>query len=100
MKSVRWGSVATTVTLMAAMSLSSPAKGGEAPPDSAKAGKEAYSRGSAFFNLGQYAKAMEAWQHGYELTNEPSFLYNLGQAARLSNDPERAIFFYNGLSSK
>jgi len=97
-KAVLWASIGPVLGIMALAMMFVPSAAEAADPgaDNAKAAKEAYSRGSAFFNLGQYTKAIEAWQHGYELTSEPSFLYNLGQAARLSNDPDRALFFYKG----
>ncbi len=61
--------------------------------DAAKA-RELFTQGNTFFDLGQFDKAIDAWQRGYQLKNDPGFLYNIGQAYRTMGDPEKAIFFY------
>jgi hypothetical protein len=62
--------------------------------DDAAAARELFNQGNTFFDLGQFDKAIDAWQHGYQLKNDPGFLYNIGQAYRTMGDPEKAIFFY------
>jgi hypothetical protein len=56
--------------------------------------KEMFRQGSVYFDLGQYDRAIEVWQRGYEEKQDPSFLYNLAQAYRLSGDSRKAILFY------
>lgn len=56
--------------------------------------RELFQQGSVFFDTGQFAKAIEVWQRGYEEKQDPGFLYNMAQAYRLSGDPRKAVFFY------
>ncbi len=62
--------------------------------DDAATARELFTQGNTFFDLGQFDKAIDAWQRGYQLKNDPGFLYNIGQAYRTMGDPEKAIFFY------
>jgi len=62
--------------------------------DDADTARELFTQGNTFFDLGQFDKAIDAWQRGYQLKNDPGFLYNIGQAYRTMGDPEKAIFFY------
>ena len=55
---------------------------------------EAYKEGTAAFNLGQWDKAIEAWQRGYKLKPDSVFLYNIAQAYRKAGDLDQAVFFY------
>jgi hypothetical protein len=67
---------------------------GVARADDAGKARELFTQGNTFFDLGQFDKAIDAWQHGYQLKNDPGFLYNIGQAYRMTGDAEKAIFFY------
>jgi len=58
--------------------------------------KELFQQGTTLFNLGEFDKAIEAWQDGYKQKPDPGFLYNIGQAYRLKGDANKAIFFYRG----
>ncbi len=58
--------------------------------------KELFQQGTTLFNLGEFDKAIEAWQDGYKAKPDPGFLYNIGQAYRLKGDANKAIFFYRG----
>jgi len=40
----------------------------------------AFLEGSKYYELGQYPKAIERFEHAWELSNEPLLLFNLGQA--------------------
>jgi Tetratricopeptide repeat len=80
------------VVLAAALSAFLAASGARA--DDAAAARELFTQGNTFFDIGQFDKAIDAWQRGYQLKNDPGFLYNIGQAYRTMNDPEKAIFFY------
>ena len=67
---------------------------GMARADDAATARELFNQGNTFFDLGQFDKAIDAWQRGYQLKNDPGFLYNIGQAYRTMGDPEKAVFFY------
>jgi hypothetical protein len=64
--------------------------------DDTQRAKELFQEGTTLFNLGEFDKAIEAWQEGYKAKPDPGFLYNIGQAYRLKGDPTKAIFFYRG----
>lgn len=70
------------------------------PPGDNAAGtaraKELFEQGTTLFNVGEFDKAIEAWQAGYKEKPDPGFLYNIGQAYRLKGDSQKAIFFYRG----
>src|SRR4029079_863323 len=55
-----------------------------------------FQQGSRYYDLGQFDKAIEAWQQGYDQKPDPGFLYNIAQAYRQKQDPAKAIFFYKG----
>jgi tetratricopeptide (TPR) repeat protein len=44
--------------------------------------------------LKEYKAAIEEFEAAYRLKPDPVFLYNLGQAYRLADDPEQALHFY------
>lgn len=56
--------------------------------------KQHYESGLAHFNLQEYKQAIDEFQAAYRLKPDPVFLYNLGQAYRLDQNPERALYFY------
>jgi hypothetical protein len=62
--------------------------------DDAQKARELFTQGNTFFDLGQFEKAIDAWQQGYQLKNDPGFLYNIAQAYRTQGDAQKAIFFY------
>jgi Tetratricopeptide repeat len=62
--------------------------------DDAQKARELFTQGNTFFDLGQFDKAIDAWQQGYQLKNDPGFLYNIAQAYRTQGDAQKAIFFY------
>jgi tetratricopeptide (TPR) repeat protein len=53
-----------------------------------------YDAGMAHFNLREYKLAIDEFQAAYRLRPEPVLLYNLGQAYRLAEDTEQALYFY------
>jgi hypothetical protein len=55
-----------------------------------------FQQGSKYYDLGQFDKAIEAWQQGYDQKPDPGFLYNIAQAYRQKQDATKAIFFYKG----
>jgi hypothetical protein len=62
--------------------------------DDAQKARDLFTQGNTFFDLGQFDKAIEAWQQGYQLHPDPGFLYNIAQAYRTMGDAQKAIFFY------
>src|SRR5438045_4187271 len=64
--------------------------------DDAQRAKELFEEGTRYFDLGQFDKAIDAWQAGYREKADPRFLYNIAQAYRLAGDASKAIFFYKG----
>lgn len=53
-----------------------------------------YEAGMAHFNLEEWDAAVSEWEAGYRLKPLPEFMFNIGQAYRKSNRPEKAITFY------
>jgi hypothetical protein len=62
--------------------------------DDAQKARELFTQGNTYFDIGQFDKAIDAWQTGYQLKNDPGFLYNIAQAYRTMGDAQKAIFFY------
>ena len=53
-----------------------------------------FESGLARYNLKEYKAAIEEFEAAYRLKPDPVFLYNLGQAYRLDDQPDQAIHFY------
>ena len=81
--------------MVACASLRLPPSPGAAPQDAEKA-RQLFQQGSKYYDLGQFDKAIEAWQQGYDQKPDPGFLYNIAQAYRQKQDAAKAIFFYKG----
>ena len=84
-------------TLLALLILALPAVASADLPSGAEANRqarEAFAQGSRAFDLGEWDRAIEAWQKGYEIKPDPVFLYNIAQAQRLTERYDKAIFFY------
>jgi hypothetical protein len=62
----------------------------------AEKARQLFQQGSKSYDLGQFDKAIEAWQQGYDQKPDPGFLYNIAQAYRQKQDAAKAIFFYKG----
>jgi hypothetical protein len=84
---------AVLAVLVSGLSHAPPARADEAQTQRAK---ELFQQGTTLFNIGEFDKAIEAWQQGYKERPDPGFLYNIGQAYRLKGDGPKAIFFYRG----
>jgi tetratricopeptide (TPR) repeat protein len=56
--------------------------------------REHYAKGTSYFDLGRYDDAITEYSLAYEARNEPTLLYNIGQAHRLANHPALALRFY------
>jgi hypothetical protein len=90
MSSVRTASLGLVVAAIVA-SAAAPAQA----QDAEKA-RQLFQQGSKYYDLGQFDKAIEAWQQGYDQKPDPGFLYNIAQAYRQKQDATKAIFFYKG----
>jgi tetratricopeptide (TPR) repeat protein len=53
-----------------------------------------YQRASRDYDLGKFGDAIDEYQTIYEIDGDPVMLYNLAQAYRLSDQPDRALQFY------
>ncbi len=84
---------ASLVALMVAMVLVA-SSATPARADDAQRARDLFTQGNTYFDLGQFDKAIDAWQNGYQLKNDPGFLYNIAQAYRTMGDAQKAVFFY------
>ncbi|MCA1664623.1 MAG: hypothetical protein LC659_10200 [Myxococcales bacterium] len=68
----------------------------DAKPEDPKiaAARQHYEAGLAHYNLEEYRDAVVEFEAAYRLRPDPVFLYNLGQAYRLGDNPEQALHFY------
>lgn len=58
--------------------------------------KEQLQKGHVAYNLGHYSEAAECYEKAYRFVQDPALLFNVGQAWRLANEPEKAISAYKG----
>jgi tetratricopeptide (TPR) repeat protein len=73
-----------------------PAKAGKVAPASgqAEAAKEHFAAGRRFYDLGNFAQALESYTAAYQAMPLPAFLFNIAQCHRQLSDFSRARFFY------
>jgi tetratricopeptide (TPR) repeat protein len=69
---------------------------GSAPLDAAQKQeiRAHYQRASRAYDLSKFLDAIDEYQVIYEIDGDPVMLYNLAQAYRLAEQPEKAIQFY------
>jgi tetratricopeptide (TPR) repeat protein len=53
-----------------------------------------YEAGRKAYDVGDFDRAIELWKRAFEESDDPSFLYDIGQAYRQKKEFERSIFFY------
>lgn len=58
------------------------------------AARKAFSEGQRYYNLNQYAEALDAFKRAYWNYEEPTFLYNIAQCHRALKHKAEAIEFY------
>src|SRR6476469_6835022 len=87
---VRTASVSLVVAALVALAA------GPAQAEDAEKARQLFQQGSKYYDVGQFDKAIEAWQQGYDQKPDPGFLYNIAQAYRQKQDAAKAIFFYKG----
>jgi tetratricopeptide (TPR) repeat protein len=61
-----------------------------------KQARQAFELGKKAYTVGDFDHAIELWKEGYELKDDPIFLYNIAQAYRQKGDSAKAIFYYRG----
>jgi hypothetical protein len=87
----------TAVIVVAALSgaviVGESAAQAQAEDKSAQA-RKAFEDGKKAYNLGDFDKAVELWKAGYDIKDDPVFLFNIAQAYRQKQDYAKAIFFY------
>jgi len=81
----------STAAIITLALLLAPARA-ETPADAEA--RRLYQDGTKAYNLGDYADAIAAYKEAYRLVANPFFLYNIGQAHRLSGDLASAGRFY------
>lgn len=62
--------------------------------DPTEKAKQLYTEGKRYYDVADYAHAIEAWKQAYVLSSAAMLLYNIGQAYRLSGDCASALRFY------
>jgi len=83
---------ATTVaTLVLALLLGFTAR---AYADDVAKARDHYKRGSTLYYLQRYLEAAAEYERAFELRDDPSLLFNIGQAYRLGGDGQKAIGAY------
>jgi len=85
-----------TVTLSVVVAALVALAAAPAQAQDAEKARQLFQQGSKYYDLGQFDKAIEAWQQGYDQKPDPGFLYNIAQAYRQKQDATKAIFFYKG----
>jgi hypothetical protein len=59
-------------------------------PEVKAQGRQLYDQGLTDYNLGHYTKALGAFENGYRIWHDPSFLFNIAQCERAMNQYEDA----------
>src|SRR4051812_36799474 len=85
-----------SLSLVVAALIAFAAAPAQAQAQDAEKARQLFQQGSKYYDLGQFDKAIEAWQQGYDQKPDPGFLYNIAQAYRQKQDAPKAIFFYKG----
>ncbi len=62
--------------------------------ESALLAKEHFRRGTKLYNLGHYLEAAQEYEAAYQAKDSPALLYNLGQAYRAAEQPDKALAAY------
>src|SRR5437667_6957916 len=60
----------------------------------AAAARSLYMQGTAAYNIGEFAEAVEKFKAAYKLRPEPAFLYNIAQSYRHLKEHSQALFSY------
>src|SRR5262245_58938591 len=79
---------------LSARAQTEPAPEDGTPVKSSENARELYEQGVIFYNVGEYAKAIEAFRSAYLASPKPSLLFNIAQAYRKQGDCNKAAEFY------
>lgn len=60
----------------------------------AESAEELFDAGQRAYDAGDYTLAIDRWEASYQLSREPGFLFNLGQAHRRAGNCARALSSY------
>jgi tetratricopeptide (TPR) repeat protein len=82
------------ITVGVVLSVALPAAMAVASDDRPVQAQLRYESGMAHFNLQEWDAAIADWQEGYRIKPVPEFLFNIAQAYRKSDRPDKALFFY------
>ncbi len=69
-------------------------------PDDEREARIRFERGMAEYRVRNFDAAIDQFKSAYQLTREPALLFNLGQASRLAERHEEAVFFYRAYLSQ
>lgn len=58
--------------------------------------KDQLQQGHVAYNLGHFSEAAAHYEKAYRFVQDPALLFNVGQAWRLGNEPEKATAAYKG----
>jgi tetratricopeptide repeat protein len=64
------------------------------------AARQAYNEGTKYYDLNQYAEALEAFKRAYWNYEEPAFLFNIAQCHRALGRNSEALAFYRSYLRK
>jgi hypothetical protein len=76
------------------------ALGASADAQDKAAARIAYAQGSKFYDLNQYAEALDAFKRAYWNYEEPAILYNIAQCHRALGHKKEAVDFYRSYIRK
>jgi tetratricopeptide (TPR) repeat protein len=65
-----------------------------AADDTTKAAREHFNRGRKLYDLQRFSEAATEYEKAYELRDDPSLLFNIGQAFRGAGEAQKALGFY------
>jgi tetratricopeptide (TPR) repeat protein len=88
-------SVSFACLVAVAMTLSTPVLA-----EDKAAARQAYAEGSKYYDVGQYAEALESFKRAYFNYEEPVFLYNMAQCHRALGHKREAVDAYRSYLRK
>ena len=90
---LRPGPLALAALALSFMTLGARPAGADAAADRAKAAA-AFKQGQAYFQRGDYDRAIPEYQTAFDLSQEPSLIFNIALCHNRANRPEQALAAY------
>jgi tetratricopeptide (TPR) repeat protein len=90
---LRPGSLALAALALSLLALGAQPAGADPAADRAKAAA-AFKQGQAYFQRGDYDRAIPEYETAFELSKEPSLVFNIALCHNRSNRPEQALAAY------